>query len=418
MATTFKFGNKNWAVKEDYVLAYNDENNNFKPLPFDFTRATTATYVDSDGLIKTANSGYARIDYKDNTDGHLLLEPSRTNLITDSNDPDSGGSRTSKTGTAIKFADGITDVQSDKTIRSSGTPYTYYNNITLASNTAYTFSVFVRKTDSNPLNVNHVKLATTNRFPANDTIFSLDNGTIVSTEHDNATITAYNDGWYRISITEVSTSAGQGFNFIVYPSTDSNGTTASITATGQEILYTNGYQLEAGSYLTSYIPTEGSSVTRNADIIEQSGFQGKVMNATQGTIFIHFNNPIEDGDNNDFHMFRSAGGSGIENGFLFRLNTGTGVDILERVLNSTGAQFGNIVVKGQENKIAISFTSSTFLCSGNGVTKSYSGTYLGTKINIDEFQTSGATLQGFDIIDMKFYNTALTQEEINALTQL
>ena len=142
------------------------------------------------------------------------------------------------------------------------------------------------------------------------------------------------------------------------------------------------------------------------------------MNSTEGTIFIHFDNPIEDGDNNDFHMFRTTGTSSITDGFLFRLNTGTGVDILERVSNATGAQFSNIVTKGQKNKIAISFTSSTFLCSGNGVTKSYSGTYLGTKINIDEFETSGSTLQGFDIIDMKFYNTALTQEEINALTQL
>ena len=75
MANTFKFGNGNWATKEDSVLAYNDENNNFKPLPFDFTRASTATYVDSDGLIKTAGNGEARIDYTDSTDGALLLEP-------------------------------------------------------------------------------------------------------------------------------------------------------------------------------------------------------------------------------------------------------------------------------------------------------------------------------------------------------
>ena len=51
MANTFKFGNGNWATKEDSVLAYNDENNNFKPLPFDFTRASTATYVDKNNQI-------------------------------------------------------------------------------------------------------------------------------------------------------------------------------------------------------------------------------------------------------------------------------------------------------------------------------------------------------------------------------
>ena len=181
-------------------------------------------------------------------------------------------------------------------------------------------------------------------------------------------------------------------------------------------VYIWGAQVEAGSYATSYIPTEGSTVTRSVDLIQQSGFQGKVMNSTEGTIFIHFDNPIEDGDNNDFHMFRTTGTSSITDGFLFRLNTGTGVDILERVSNATGAQFSNIVTKGQKNKIAISFTSSTFLGSGNGVTKSYSGTYLGTEIDIDEFVNSGATEQGFNIIEMRFYDTALTQGELNALT--
>ena len=84
MANTFKFGNGNWAVKDGYALAYNDENNNFKPLPFDFTRASTATRVNKDGLIETVPSGKPRIDFTDNTSGHLLLEPSRTNIITNS----------------------------------------------------------------------------------------------------------------------------------------------------------------------------------------------------------------------------------------------------------------------------------------------------------------------------------------------
>jgi hypothetical protein len=47
MANTFKFGNGQWAVKDGYALAYNDENGNFKPLPFDFTRSTSATRVNT-----------------------------------------------------------------------------------------------------------------------------------------------------------------------------------------------------------------------------------------------------------------------------------------------------------------------------------------------------------------------------------
>ena len=34
MAQKLKFGNGTWATKKGSTLAYNDENNNYKPLPF------------------------------------------------------------------------------------------------------------------------------------------------------------------------------------------------------------------------------------------------------------------------------------------------------------------------------------------------------------------------------------------------
>ena len=40
MANTFKFGNGEWAVGKETALAYNDENSNFKPLPFTFDRGS------------------------------------------------------------------------------------------------------------------------------------------------------------------------------------------------------------------------------------------------------------------------------------------------------------------------------------------------------------------------------------------
>ena len=52
MANTIKFGNGQWATKEDSILAYNDENANFKPLPFVTSRASTATTVNKSGLLE------------------------------------------------------------------------------------------------------------------------------------------------------------------------------------------------------------------------------------------------------------------------------------------------------------------------------------------------------------------------------
>ncbi|MCP4553689.1 MAG: hypothetical protein GY834_16980, partial [Bacteroidetes bacterium] len=84
MANTLKFGAGQWATKEGLALAYNDENNNFKPLPFTFTRSSNATVVNKAGLIETVGNGIPRIDFLGNTQGALKLEPQRTNLITQS----------------------------------------------------------------------------------------------------------------------------------------------------------------------------------------------------------------------------------------------------------------------------------------------------------------------------------------------
>jgi len=398
-----KLGNDIWATKQKSLLAYNDEGGNFKSLPFQVDRISGGTYVGRNGLIQSAASNEPRIDFLNNTKGHLLLEPSRTNKMPSSED--FNGADWNRASLTINSDDAIspygTSTADKITFTGNGSLRTW-NTFTFTD--AYTYSIFVKKGNSRYVTLRSFAFTTSAAIG-----FDLD----TVTSETGGVIEQYPNDWFRLSISkDISSDADKNGYFYFYLP-NNLGSTTSVSG---NYAYIFGNQIEEGSYATSYIPTSGSAVTRVVDGIEQSGFQGKVMNATQGTIFIHFNNPIEDGDNNDFHMFRSEGASGIENGFLFRLNTGTGVDILERVLNATGAQFSNIVVKGQENKIAISFTSSTLLGSGNGVTKSYAGTYLGTKINIDEFQNSGATLQGFDIIDMKFYDTALTQEEINALT--
>ena len=81
MANTLKFGNGEWYGKKDTILAYNDENSNYKPLPFNFSRASKATRVNKDGLIEEVGSGQPRVDYKDDSKGALLLEPARTNSL-------------------------------------------------------------------------------------------------------------------------------------------------------------------------------------------------------------------------------------------------------------------------------------------------------------------------------------------------
>ena len=238
MANTFKFGNGNWATKEDSVLAYNDENNNFKPLPFDFTRASTATYVDSDGLIKTAANNEARIDYLGNTNGHLLLEPSKTNSLLHSNQFDTTWSATNLTVTSGQT--GVGGSVDAWKLSSTGSSSRLAQTISTSGQKSYT--IYVKKGS-----LNFIRVFARDTGDLNPSAyFDLSKG-IVSSEFevDDATIKNIGNGWYRCEV--VFTKTIQDVR--IYPA-QANG---DISQTSGDI-YIQNSQLESGSYATSYIP--------------------------------------------------------------------------------------------------------------------------------------------------------------------
>ena len=58
---------------------------------FDFARTSTATRINSSGLVSNVATGLPRISYDSNGDnGHILLEPTSTNLIPYSEDFEGG----------------------------------------------------------------------------------------------------------------------------------------------------------------------------------------------------------------------------------------------------------------------------------------------------------------------------------------
>ena len=270
MANTLKFGNGEWYGKKDTILAYNDENKNYKPLPFDFSRGGSATVVNKDGLIETVGSGQPRIDYKDNSKGALLLEPSRSNLVNNSNFQSgwsllSGGSITqnqsiSPDGTqnaAILSGDGV----------GSNAAYTFINVTTQE----YTYSMFAKKGSEYILRMKGFSGG------ANGNVeFNLNNGTIETPSDGNFSnekIEDYGNGWYRCSVKVTVTSSGSktfGFNREAIVSGD--------------LFSVYGVQFEQGSYPTSYIPTQGGVVTRLADSCSNGG-NDQVINSTEGVLY-------------------------------------------------------------------------------------------------------------------------------------
>ena len=72
MAQTLKFGKGTWATKTGSSMAYNDQNGNYKPLPFNVERDSIATRVNKQGLIEVVGKDKLRIDYTDSAKGVAL----------------------------------------------------------------------------------------------------------------------------------------------------------------------------------------------------------------------------------------------------------------------------------------------------------------------------------------------------------
>ena len=253
MANTLNLGNGNWATKEDSLLAYNSENGNFKPLPFDFTRASSATVVNKAGLIETVGSGEPRIDFSNDAKGALLLEPQRSNILSYSEDFSQSywqryrGSITSNVTTS---PDGTLNASRYQEDNQNGGHLFRKNGLSITNELSYTGSIFVKKGELTSVTL---QSNSSSRWVASAN-FDLENGTITS---GTGLIENYGNGWYRCSISgeAVQTTGDAGFEI---------QTSVGVGRDGDG-LFMYGAQLEQGSYATSYIPTQGSAVTRVAE---------------------------------------------------------------------------------------------------------------------------------------------------------
>ena len=252
---------------------------------FDFTRATTATRVNSSGLIESVASGLPRINFLGGT-GKILLEPATTNTATYSNDFSQGdifggSGNPSLTGAVLSAnqgtaPDGTNTAQKliDNNDGSSGSVAINFFSTNISSGTDSTFSVFAKKNGANVLRINM-----TGFDIGRAAFFDLANGTKSGTTQ--STIEDYGNGWYRCSVTMNTTTDLVGaclFNVC----SDSNQT--SVTRDGTQSILLWGMQAEEQSVPTSYLPTSGSSVTRNKDEADTSG-DTSIINSTEGVLY-------------------------------------------------------------------------------------------------------------------------------------
>ena len=386
MAQTLKFGNKVWAAKEDSVLAYNDINNNYKPLPFTFSRASIGTRVNKDGLIETMGQDIARIDYTDSADGVLLLEPASTNLLNYSEQiqnttywNDLGGDLV-VTGNAIISPDGTLNAGAI-TLANSSNRYFVHSLITLTVGGSYTFSVYMKSAIGNlSVGIGGV------------------NGIVV----ENKTVTTE---WQRFTYT-FTVAAGA----VDYFGIDQRGLDKSTSGT----LYFWGAQVEQLSYPTSYIPTSGSTVTRAAETCNNSG-NSEVFNDSEGVLFVNTATLQEGVTEKIISLSDGTTSNNIYFSFSGAANTIFGLVVSG---GSTQASLSTTVSQIQPNKLLIKYKSNDISFWLNGFKVGFdtsANAPSGLKNLSFSYPTNAINFYG-KTKELGYYNTALTDAELETLT--
>ena len=250
-----------------------------------FTRASSGTYVGSDGLIKSATTDAPRFDH-DPTTGEslgLLVEESRTNLLLRSEEFDDAvwTNNTEVTANTTVSPAGTTTAD---TLAISTAGVWLLEDVTIASGATLAFSIYAK---ANTTDWMLIRIGDTGATTYRNIWFDLSTGAVGTESGLGAGVASgvgsvqqSTNGFYRaVGVFETS---GLTTVRAQIATVASDG---SFTRTGS--IYIWGAQLEADSFPTSYIPTTTATVTRAADVASISGSNfSSWYRQDEGTVFV------------------------------------------------------------------------------------------------------------------------------------
>lgn len=378
---------------------------------FTFTRTGSGTRINKAGLIETMATNVPRLNYRLDADGNpsscpsLLLEPTSTNSTTYSQD----FTQTSYWGNVIDVVATTNQTTApdgtntgNKIQANSGTNFKILRTNAFTIPSGITMSMFVKRG-------NHDYIT----FKAQgDVNFNLSTLTFGGS-YSNVGYELYPNDWVRLYATTSSSST----NYFGIYLTDSSFN-QFWNATGNEFVYVWGAQYETGSYVTSYIPTSGSAVTRTADTCSLPNFSNL---PTDYPITVYWKGRVLN------HAFSQNGFSLIKNGsatkYLGFDFSSTSLIALYRRNNNNDADLISFSTQvGDVKKIAIKFTSNTtakVFIDGVEVYNLSSGLDVDFDFDtvlVGQFRIASDTGQRNPADELFIWNKALTDAEMVEVT--
>lgn len=297
-----------------------------------FSRASSATYFDSAGVLRIAAADVPRLDYNpaNRAPRGLLLEGASTNLFDQSQALSSlsmSGGTPSMTNNTTVAPDGTTTAETLTNAHATNPSY-FHRAVTLTGTAVgdkVTYSIFL-KTISGAFSINWAGAS------------QVTGGTVTSV--------SVGGGWSRYQIT--------GTAGVANPSAR-----AQINVNPGTSVAAWGLQMELGPTASSYIPTDTSPVTRAADTLSlpTTGW----LNAAAGTLLVNQDLALNRADTNPI----LGASQGDSFGVTYQGSVGTNICAL---VDGSASGCTGAVATAATYRFAASYSASSSLVSKNGAT--------------------------------------------------
>jgi len=357
----------------------------------------------------TDRQNVPRLDYSQGSCPALLLEPQRTNLAYYSNNLSTSPNVVdySTTTANVYISPDGTQNAMQFTETTANDRHGFYQHTTVTSQT-YTASIFTKQTGRRYIAV------TSNMTGTGATsYFDLQTMSVVSSGSGyTCSIQDFGDGWLRLILTFT---ASAGSRFIIWGGSPDGINYQYIGSTSiSQTFY--GYQLEAGSYPTSYIPTYGTSVTRVADSAFKTGISS-LIGQSEGVVFLDFEIQTT---NQDMVLMNIYDQAAATNGIYFYV---TGSNQLQAYVDNPTPLVtitSGVLAQGRyKAALAYKLNDFAFYLNGSLVGVDSSGTVpTCNALRLENYANSPTYQEKTQVYQSAIFKTRLTNTELAALTTL